>query len=356
MNIIRNLLIFIFFCSCQTNSNHLEIYENLDFHEYFTKVNIIPLETTEESLIGTDLTWCEFKMNRDKLFVLDKENSAFYIFCNDGQFVSKNELKGNGPGESNDFTDFIINRYTGNIEFLSNLGKICIYDDNLNFINEIEAPAFCRSFELVSKTDYIFYSTVYKNRLSIYSIDDEKILKEWFQIEENTPFNSLKTPFILHNDSVFFIDTFNGKLDLITQKGACQYWRWDFGKLNLDVKTIPKNKDIPHNVRWFQNLKDKAYLFNSKISNHYIYSSFRFNNKLSHVFVNKSTKDTLSFNQINHRKFKVSLLNDSCVVAFIEPINKYHYIAEQMLDQRTYNIFSNIDDFQNPIIIRYHFK
>lgn len=342
--------------ACQSDDKKLIIQDSLNYERIFSKIEIVPLETNENSLISTDLNFCEFKIRKDKFYVLDKENSIFSIFNTDGQFISQFDLSGNGPGESNDFTDFIFNKYTKHIEFLSNLGKVSIYDYNLNFIDEIQVPSFCKSFMLVDKYHYVFYRVVSDNRLFIYSINEGKKLKEWYHVEENTPFNSLRSPFIDHNDSVFFDDIYNGKLDLISKTLSSTYWTWDFGKLKLDVKIIPKNKDISYNVKWFRSLKNKAYCFNSKICNNYVYTSYTLNSELVHTLVNRISNENTTFKKINQRKLRVSYLSDSSIFSLIEPIDKNDYLSKEMLNEKNFKILNEVDEFQNPLIIKYYFK
>jgi hypothetical protein len=77
---------------------------------YFNSIDIIPLETTPESLI-----W-EIKkifFIDSGVYIFDGKQSQVLLFDNKGKFISKIGKKGRGPGEYIHIQDFTIDKKAG---------------------------------------------------------------------------------------------------------------------------------------------------------------------------------------------------------------------------------------------------
>jgi hypothetical protein len=103
--------------------------EKILMSSLFKKIKPIPLETTDESLIGYIH---EVQIFDGKIFVLDKNYAkGLFIFDMDGKFIRKIGRIGEGTGEYIDLSDFTVDE-TKNEIYLNDRGKnsIMIYDIN----------------------------------------------------------------------------------------------------------------------------------------------------------------------------------------------------------------------------------
>ncbi|PZX13413.1 6-bladed beta-propeller protein [Breznakibacter xylanolyticus] len=139
----QSLLLCVIFFSCvQKKDNNLIEHVNLDSlmsnksdRSFIQQVQYLPLETNENSMIARlDV----MKKQGNKIFILDKTLSTVFIFNDKGDFVSKINKKGRGPGEYLYLKDFFVSN--DKIHLLDCTGQFFIYDMNGHFINEIKLP------------------------------------------------------------------------------------------------------------------------------------------------------------------------------------------------------------------------
>ncbi|MEA4936483.1 MAG: 6-bladed beta-propeller [Paludibacter sp.] len=142
-------------CSCSSRPsterkgrNLIEIDPNKDdkvsVYDLFSRIEIIPLETKQNSL----LTFLIGEPDRvivheNNFYFLDDSQHLIIVFNSEGKFLKKISKKGNGPEEYISIDDFNINRFTGNLEVLSSVGRyINVYDLSENiFIERIKFPS-----------------------------------------------------------------------------------------------------------------------------------------------------------------------------------------------------------------------
>src|SRR5690606_24369174 len=131
--------------------------------------------------------------------------------------------KGRGAGEYVSISDFHINRYTGNLEILSEFGNINIYDPmGDEFLETIKLPfSAVHYFCNISPDIYCFYSSAQGGEIVFYSkAKSQKIgnsnykLPEWLR---STIYSPSKSPFYIYKDSVCFEQLYNGDVSTITE-------------------------------------------------------------------------------------------------------------------------------------------
>ncbi len=96
------------------------------FNDYFSKLEIIPVDSSREALIQ-DIQKTEWYGG--KLYVLDGRQKKVFIFDLKGKLLQMIDKRGNGPGEYTDITALQINRFTGDLELLNPMGGILKYDN-----------------------------------------------------------------------------------------------------------------------------------------------------------------------------------------------------------------------------------
>jgi hypothetical protein len=158
--------VVIFFCFCcfyscnskiESNSNIEIIYAKSDIKEsasnIFERIKVIPLETTDSSLIGRIIDRME--ISDSKLFIQNWLGTHANILCFDlsGKYLFNIDRMGQGTGEYTYLGDFFID---------TNLQHLVLISDIRKFLH----------FDLYGKFLYNIYSTdIYYARHSIYLND-----------------------------------------------------------------------------------------------------------------------------------------------------------------------------------------
>lgn len=111
-----------------------------DFYSVFDSITYISLETVEDNEIGEI---SRILYHNSKYIVVDRVTNIVFIFKDDGEYYSKIEAIGNGPGEYVQITDIAINKFDEIVKILDAMqGKIISYDLNGRFIGETMLPVF----------------------------------------------------------------------------------------------------------------------------------------------------------------------------------------------------------------------
>ena len=74
---------------------NLERRDHISTKELFSDIQVIPLETTPESLIRS-IT--QIKFFEDRYYILDYRRSQIFVFDREGRFQFALNEKGDGPG------------------------------------------------------------------------------------------------------------------------------------------------------------------------------------------------------------------------------------------------------------------
>lgn len=115
----------------------VDLREKVKFRlsEIVEKVEYVPLETTEESLIGN---LEKVKKAKDKYYIFDREHTVL-VFSESGDHLYTIGQKGGGPGEYSWIYDFSVDPKTGEV-YLLDLGKNVLVFEGPKFIRRIELP------------------------------------------------------------------------------------------------------------------------------------------------------------------------------------------------------------------------
>lgn len=186
--------LLIFSCSPSKNSKNqagksisVEVDESADirFSDVFEKIEYVPLETTESSLIGGVE---RLRIFGDKVcIVCDK---SLLIFNKDtGRNETRISKSGNAPGEYLSLYDVYFDKRNGIIELLDMNGrKIQKYDSKGIFKESQELPFMAFSFNKDKEGDYWFYNNNMvtddiKSKVICLDSDTKEISGEYFPID-----------------------------------------------------------------------------------------------------------------------------------------------------------------------------
>lgn len=161
-----------------TNSTtiHVDVKETktFDISEVADVVRYVPLETHEDALIGK-ISKLYFK--NDSIIVFDRENKNIFLFDQNGSFVRKIGVKGNGPSEYIEFNDVHYDAITDKLYAFERFqNKMFVYSLNGNLDEAIDSNFSFNSF-IKSENGYWIYSCFSKNNPDKYHLiyTDERL-------------------------------------------------------------------------------------------------------------------------------------------------------------------------------------
>lgn len=155
------LVIFLSGCKKTVDNTDIEAIDlqelkpvNLTISQFTTGMDVIPLETSPDCLIGNINN---IKFDDEFVYIKDVIFKGIYVFDRKGKFVDKLYKEGQGPGEYLSIDDFTVDKEKNTIEvFDGHRKKLLIYGlPSFNYIGEIAVPlSVAFRFE---KKDGIYY-------------------------------------------------------------------------------------------------------------------------------------------------------------------------------------------------------
>jgi len=227
--------------------------KSINFSEWFSKVEIIPLETNRSSVINECY---KTVFANQRFYIYDQRQSAVFVFDSVGKFLFNTlSLKGRGPGEYLSMSDFSINRFTGNIEILDAFSfAIRVYDKDGSFIKSIRLTQDLLplgTFQQLSSDLYLFNSPDYektKTTIKVYSIRKNEIVKKILPLPKNTRHlpvtNRTDFSYLFNGDVLFSYKFPNNDIFLIdTMSAVVAQYKYNFGRHTFNLKKLPTNRD-----------------------------------------------------------------------------------------------------------------
>lgn len=381
--ILNLIIVFCLFFSCNSNSTYSEkekesISINLDrndqvlLSDFFSEIDIIPLETSDNSLL-TFLIGEPDKVikHEDKFYFLDKSQDIIVVFDSNGTFLNRINKKGHGPGEYISIEDFQINPFNNNLEVLSPEGRnINIYNlKNYEFIDKIQLPVdipVVHQFHYLTPNTYVFASHANEFKIYFYIISDGKVIEsdyhlpQWFN--QSTYFiPSSKYPFYRYNDSLHFVQIYNGDVFSLSPSNykLLPRYSWDFGEHNFSPSLLPENEPMNYYLNMMKKISiNYANLFQIFQENSsYYFTRFKFKNRYKHLVLDKRTNEYKLFEQFKEGGQCVpQWIEEDAIYTFISPDFLHHVLNPSSLDEKNMKIYSQIKEDDNPIIIKYKLK
>lgn len=243
----------------------LDREDKLSLYDLFSSIELIPLETKNESLLQFLMEEPDQVYKIDDLFyLLDRPQDAVFIFNQDGKFIRRVSKSGKGNGEYVSADAFAITDHH-QIEILSSIGRsIYCYDSlGMNFLERrifpSELPVIHHFFPL-NEDEYILYASHPKENegnMYIYSWKDKNYTKLGYKLPDWTPFGpKLSVPFYMLNDQLCFAQTYNGDVFTLSKdkKQLNLRYSWDFGDKTFSLSAIPENKELSYYIDMLKNI------------------------------------------------------------------------------------------------------
>lgn len=367
---------FFCLCGCANRHNHdisadavcitvnPDNPEQLDIETLFSSIEVTPLESSTASLFSRCDKMFFFG---GKYYILDRKANCIFIFNADGTFLrSSKNRQGSGPGEYYCIVDFDISK-DNCIEILDvSAYKIRKYDDRFNFLDEIDIPKTLYpiiTFKRLNDELYAFYSPLSSNTndaIKIYSFKQNRIIEStegyisipslkvgttqpysFYEFEENVFFS-----FPYPNDKIYKIDKNEGCIEEII--------RYDFGS-----RSFPFGEIEPHASMFEDIIKGSekyAFPIYRGENMNFLFTFIMYHEKQYLLLYKKDSKQS-NFYSCMFRDGKVLLPptfidNDFLYVAAEQNWLEY-LIAEKLLVGKTKGSIKNIQEDDNPVILKY---
>ena len=355
------------------NTIHIDINKarKENFSEWFSGVDIIPLETNESSILYN----CEkIVYEYQRFYIHDFRQYAIFVFDSLGNFLfSTLPLIGQGPGQFLSMTDFLISPITGNIEILDAFSQIIrVYDKDGKFIeNKILSADLLPLGTFVQLTAdlYLFCSADYekkeKTTIKVFSVGKRKIVNNIVSLPENTKRLGVTDRIVFKrmNDNILFTFKFynNDIYQIDTTASVIAHYQYDFGKYTLDLRSLlPDQEPSYYGSEFMERSKNNYILPLSKHENEkYRFCFFVFKEEL---YISRQNKETLQTDVI-FNKFTGGgqvlpplHLDEYYIYNKAEPSWLKEMLTEEMLSPEQQEIVSGINEFDNQIILRYKLK
>ena len=344
--------------------------EKASLFDYFSSIELIPLETSPDVLIAAI---GKIIVHKDIYYALDPTQSIIFVFDQTGKFLFKINKKGQGTGEYLYIQDFNINPFSGKLELLEPSGKVYRYDLLGNY-TETKQVAFsgfraAHQFAAIDSSVYLFYSLFQPKKILYFNLDEGKLLHEEF--EENRNLGMFSTNNLYHYQDNWYI--FRPVHPVVYKAGKEQlevFFQFDFGKYTREGKkaTFSKEGERILTKAIEELFAQFPYLIQAvRHNNKYVFVSLSLrdlNNK-SNIIYDKSTgksKFILDFAEkveFNSYRGEDIIVTDEYVLMPSRWIDLEKRIKKEMLDDKNKEIYEKILEAEmelNPILIKYYFK
>ena len=336
----------------------IENLQEVSIFDIFSHIEIIPLETTDNSLIR-DI--CNVVSFRDKYFILDRWQTKVLIFRRDGTFLNKISDRGQGAKEYLYISYFEVDTFRNILTLLDPISQSMFeYDLYGNFLNRFRLPNIPRvytAYRQLNKDTIVFWTLDESNRVKFYSRSENAIFQEAYPEDRETLRERTRVVFWGN-----YLPRGNTVYRITEDAQVVENHQWDFGHLNNTRKQIRRVEYINWRAYWPK-------LKNSELVNHvqmahggnsqFYYTRLLRRGKFIHVFHNRATKENLVFNKTTEgiQFIPIAWYEDYVIGLHFEEWGTLdEFVPDAILDERNREIKRGIDEFDNPILIKYHFR
>ena len=375
MKVLIYILLIVLVTSCnkiidisdKTLYSDLDHYQSIPTERLFSKIEIIPLETNEQSLIQRISKVIEYN---SCLYILDSRQKAILIFDKTGKFISKIHTVGRAPSEYSLLYDIAINTYSETLDALDPMGKIITYDLKGNYISSIYLPHPPMAYHLISilnKDSILLHTEPYITTdytFRIFSRKADSITKQFNKQQEFISWN-IKGPLQVYKDTLYYSQAIHNEVYKIINDSLYLAYSWNFGKYSYDINQmqLPDLTDPTKQMKFY-----KEVMYSSKIpytfsfsgqNDKYYYCSIFMKEKMVHVFQDKMSKKDIVFSTMeeNIGIFPLSIDNEKIIGITDDdwmPLSSLMNAKNANISNQ--EILKELTDNSNPILVKYYFK
>lgn len=390
MNKIIIILLVIFVCACSSGKQKIvdgietipvEVDNTcLDPSSFIDKIEIVPLETNDSSLLNESR-----KIMYDKemdIYAIYNRQQIVYTFSGNGDFIgNSSKVKGGGPKEYDMALDMKFNPYLKGIDLLSPYGTIYTYSPAFKFLsNRKFKPEFPVDYLLaLTADDYIF------NHPSLWTDQEVSFVNLKTQQTNNTNYNGTVSSgnsmdqecfyrisnqfyFVPLGVNYYFYQIDTKEMQLI----PIMYL--DFGDSEIKEDGLPGRATGKRVALDKERMKISASTLERsrflRASNSIIPMIKFFNDDYVYIYFVKSTKGIGSnfiFNRKTREGFLVKdqkpflmppcfALADNALLSFCPPDRLSQVIDRRLMSAEEIHKMEQLKEEDNPVILKYYLK
>ncbi|MDR1339069.1 MAG: 6-bladed beta-propeller [Prevotellaceae bacterium] len=366
----------LFFNSCRKKINeeqdHPVLYASLDekkisMEKLFDKIEIIPLETTDQSLIRSI---SQYNYWDGKHYILDASQYILFIFDDDGHYIDRIARVGQGPGEYKYIYDFVLNPDNGQIEMLSPFKYIYCYDFSGNFIKRHDLTylpqASIQRFEVLDDQNYIVWTSPEdgQDAICIISREDGKTVNSFWQ---DLFIINVWGGDVFHacNQETYFALPLYNRVYKATKDGYEIAYEWNFGNKTMDITKYKISTGMYNINKDSENLREKfknreiSYLIRYNFQNsRYCYAMLLYEMiTRKHLFYDRETGESYFFERpVEDVKLYPIYFSDTFMIGTSFDDDKNNLLNCALLDETGKKKLQSLKEDDNPYIIKYYFK
>jgi hypothetical protein len=339
--------------------------------EFIDSIKFIPLETNKESLIAEiNKLIC----TEDRFFIFDSDiGKNVLIFSKDGKFINKIS-KGGGPEEIFNPEDIAVDEKRKNLIVYNKTG-LSFFDFNGKFIKRVRLPFYFKNFRVIPN-GYLFVTVAQNWNVHLDELSNMQILIS------DTTFRIISAGFPFHypkensfgiadytnsfDNNVNFSFKFSDKIfqfeDTLSVKKRYQ--------LDFKKKQFPEKYTIELSYsEILKVLKQNNYYYYMgdfvECATHEYFAIYNDFNKKTYqtlIFRDKSTGEFIGGNQVLIDTGSIPLFNFPLAsykdefIGVVSSLAINRYLSEKETHSTDDELFKNIDDDSNPILIKYKLK
>ena len=344
--------------------------ENASLFDYFSSIELIPLETSNDVLItGAS----KILVHQNNYYILDRIQNIIFVLDQKGKFIFKINKRGQGSGEYSSISDFNINPFSGNLELLEPYGKVLIYDLSGNYIEtkRITFPGFrvVHRFVAVDSHTHVFYTLFQPKKIIYFNLDENKLLHEEF--EETGRLGSFATKnFYQYQDDWYFYRPIHPVVYKVGKEQLEAAFQFDFGTYTREGTTaiFSEQPGISFSTIIEELFDQFPYLIHTvRHNSKYVFASLSregLDDKKNIIYDKSSGKSKyiLDFTEhvvFNSYRWQEIIVTDEYVLMPSQWVDLEKRISKEMLDDRQREVFEELLQAKmelNPILIKYWFK
>lgn len=356
----------------------------------FSDIEYIPLETTNECLIGEISRIIYYKK---RFYILDTQTKSIFCFSNAGKFIYKIKSVGPGPGEYLNPNSISIDDINDNLlVYCNKTHQVLRYDLDGNFIKTIRINFYATHFTFLSENRFVFFcdfthsnKKLQRNHMMpnlIITTAKGKILSSNLPYNDrinyslipiaSSLFNSLSddisfaTPF---NDTIYHVSAETNELkraylfDFVKSKKDDDFFNklYDQNMTTNDLDDYIKRRNIANIFLFVESNSNIFIIYVIKREIH-----FCFYDKINHVFYDSSTKNeenpySALEDDINGGPFPLPQFSDPHnMYGYFNPneiINYQNKISNHSSNKNPLkSIVKLLTEYDNPVVFILKFK
>lgn len=343
-------------------TNNDDIFFNWDHN--INKVDAIPLETKDNSLIGNIKKGI---VKNEFIFILDNMLQSLYSFDIKGNFLGKIGKRGQGPNEYIEIRDFDV---TDSLLYTLDFREIHTY--NAKTHNYIESWSVIQSISfnpsdlvVYDKTNYYLWASnpdswnKEERHYRLKRVLNRKVKEEYFEYQ----YKSSDDPrFYKSDNNSYYIKPIDGEYTIykLTKESVQAAFKLDFGNLSISSAEIDKLRNSKEKNSYLKSNSYKSIRNIYELENYIYFQCIGPKSIIYDGLIDKSS-NKVSFGKWDYKKSpKIFFGDENYLYGYYDPSKFLDYKEENSKINTAFNdifeSYKNIQISDNVILVRISLK